>query len=63
MIEAFMHHQDIDVTVLNDSGEPPIQRLAGSATDRAKTLNWVRVFSHYTLHWSYTITIYMHLLE
>jgi ankyrin repeat protein len=25
MVEAFLHHQDIDVTVLNDSGVPPIR--------------------------------------
>lgn len=32
MVAAFLLHPDIDVTVLNDSGVPPIQRL-----------NWVRL--------------------
>ncbi|PUZ44130.1 hypothetical protein GQ55_8G065700 [Panicum hallii var. hallii] len=38
------HNKDIDVTMLHNTGEPAIRRLAGGATEHAKTLNWNEVY-------------------
>lgn len=42
MVAALLLHQDRDVTMLNNRGNPATWTLAG-ATDHAKTLNWVRM--------------------
>ena len=44
MVAALLLHKDMDVTVHNNSGDPAIWKLS-QATDHAKTLNWVRMFS------------------
>ncbi|CAD6257766.1 unnamed protein product [Miscanthus lutarioriparius] len=42
MVAAVLRHQDIDVTVLNNSSNPASWKLS-AATDTAKTLNWNEV--------------------
>uniref|UniRef100_A0A0A8YCT9 PGG domain-containing protein n=1 Tax=Arundo donax TaxID=35708 RepID=A0A0A8YCT9_ARUDO len=43
IVAALLHHQDRDVTMLNDSGNPAIW-VPSDAVDHAKTLNWNEVF-------------------
>jgi hypothetical protein len=47
MVAALLLHPDIDVTVLNTIGDAAIWKLS-EATKHAKTLNWVRMFSHFS---------------
>jgi len=47
MVAALLLHRDIDITVVNNNGCPVNRTLP---TDRAKTLNWVRVFSLTLVH-------------
>ena len=42
MVAALLLRRDIDITVVNNNGCPVNRTLP---TDRAKTLNWVRMFS------------------
>ncbi|CAN6380939.1 unnamed protein product [Urochloa humidicola] len=46
MVAALLHHQDIDVTVLDNIGASAIWKL-NDATNHAKTLNWVRMFAQF----------------
>lgn len=43
-VAALLMHKDIDVTVLNNGGAPPIWTLPD---DQAKTLNWVRMYVYF----------------
>jgi ankyrin repeat protein len=43
MVDSLLLHQDTDVTVLNNNGDPAIWTLS-DATNHAKTLNWVCIY-------------------
>ena len=51
MVASLLHHQDTDVTVVNNGGVPVKGNLYG-ATDHAKTLNWVRIHVCSVCCWS-----------
>jgi ankyrin repeat protein len=42
IVAALLRHQDRDVTMLNDEGNPPVW-VPSEAVQHAKTLNWVRM--------------------
>jgi ankyrin repeat protein len=54
MVAALLLHRDIDITVVNNNGCPVNRTLP---TDRAKTLNWVRMFSLTLVHKSVCMPI------
>jgi len=54
MVAALLLHRDIDIAVVNNNGYPVNRTLP---TDRAKTLNWVRMFSLTLVHKSVCMPI------